>query len=138
ELSGVTEVDGPARYLETREAGLWVLEPDAVVPQLAPTTPWGEQVSSEVPPAATSAERKTWIEASVYGGWLVAYENTRPVFVTLTAAGRGGAKRQSSKRLVTSSSTPLGTFPITGKFVTATMDGSDEIVHAEVPWVQNF
>ncbi|HVW30237.1 MAG TPA: L,D-transpeptidase [Polyangiaceae bacterium] len=138
ELSGVTEIDGGVRYLETREPGLWVLESDAVVPEVAPTTPWGERTSVVADAASAPAERKTWIEASVYGGWLIAYEDTRPVFVTLTAAGRGGAKPLSSKRLVTSSSTPLGTFPITGKFVTSTMDGPDEIVHADVPWVQNF
>jgi len=136
ELSSVTALDAGARYLETREPGLWVLESDAVVPEPAPTTPWGEPVS--VAPAETKAERRTWIEASVYGGWIIAYENTRPVFVTLMAAGRGGAKRRDSKRLVTTSSSPLGTFPITGKFVTAWMDGADDVVHADVPWVQNF
>ena len=140
ELTGTNAVDEGRRYLETREPGLWVLSTDAVVPEPSATTPWGAKVSSTDEPAKESAERKTWIEASVYGGWLIAYENTRPVFVTLTAAGRGGAKRQDSSRLVTSSSTPLGTFPITGKFVTATMDGDgpDEIVHSDVPWVQNF
>jgi hypothetical protein len=137
ELSGMTELEGGARYLQTREPGLWVLESDAVVPEPSPTTPWGERVSFAGDAASAASPRKAWIEASVYGGWLIAYENTRPVFITLTAAGRGGAKRQDSKRLVTSSSTPLGTFPITGKFVTATMDG-DDIVHGDVPWVQNF
>lgn len=138
ELSGVTELEGGVRYLETREQGLWVLESDAVVPQVSPTTPWGDPVSTVADVASEPAARRPWIEASVYGGWLIAYENTRPVFVTLTAAGRGGAKRLSSKRLLTSSSTPLGTFPITGKFVTATMDGPDGVVHGDVPYVQNF
>jgi hypothetical protein len=138
ELSGVTEVDAGERYLETGERGLWVLESDAVIPEVSPTTPWGDRVSGAADGASALSPRRPWIEASVYGGWLIAYENTRPVFVTLTSAGRGGAKRQDSKRLPMSSSTPLGTFPITGKFVTATMDGPDEIVHSDVPWVQNF
>jgi hypothetical protein len=139
ELTSATEVDGALRYLETREPGLWVLESDAVVPVLSPTTPWGARVSQDAPPRQDgSADRKTWLEASVDGGWLIAYENTRPVYATLVAPGRGGAKRQDAKDLATSSSTPLGTFPITGKFVTATMESADDTVHSEIPWVQNF
>ncbi|HEX3598008.1 MAG TPA: L,D-transpeptidase [Polyangiaceae bacterium] len=137
ELTGATEAAGEGRYLETREPGLWALESDCVVPTPAATTPWGAPVS-EAPPSSPPEERKPWIEASVNGGWLIAYENARPVFVTLAAPGRGGAKRADARDLMTTSSTPLGTFPITGKFVTATMDGPDELVHSDVPWVQNF
>ncbi len=136
ELTGTTEVEGAVRYLETRERGLWVLESDCVVPQPSEPNPWSAR--GDAPPVGGAGERRTWIEASVNGGWLIAYEGSRPVFVTLMAPGRGGAKRADAKNLVTTSSTPLGTFPITGKFVTATMDGPEEIVHSDVPWVQNF
>lgn len=136
ELTGTTEVEGASRYLETREAGLWVLESDCVVPEPSEQPPWNADREHEHhggPP-----ERRTWLEASVYGGWLIAYEDTRPVFVTLMAPGRGGGKSPEARNLVSTSSTPLGVFPVTGKFVTATMDGPEGVVHSDVPWVQNF
>jgi hypothetical protein len=139
ELTGTTEVTGATRYLETREAGLWVLESDCVLPTPSEHTPWGARVETTGAVTGGAAhERKTWIESSVYGGWLIAYENTRPVFATLVSSGRGGGKSPDAKDLLVTSSTPFGTFPVTGKFVTATMDGPDEIVHSDVPWVQNF
>jgi hypothetical protein len=81
--------------------------------------------------------RGTWIESSVYGGWLIAYEDTTPVLATLVAPGRGGVAVPPQDPTKTSS-TPTGRFVITGKFVTATMDAPDDITHADVPWVQNF
>jgi hypothetical protein len=139
ELTGATEVDGTARYLETREPGLWTLESDCVVPVPTETPPW-TALRADAEPAVPGAPlaRRTWLEASVYGGWLIAYENMRPVFATLMAPGRGGGKSPDAKNLVSTSSTPLGVFPITGKFVTATMDGPEGVVHSDVPWVQNF
>ncbi len=131
------EMDG-VTYLETRANGAWVLDADAVQPELRERTPWGARVG--IPDDAPSRPRghARWLEASVYGGWLVAYEDTRPVYVTLVSPGRGGAARSSAQHLETLSSTPLGQFAITGKFVTATMDGPHGDTHAEVPWVQNF
>ncbi|MCH2110785.1 MAG: L,D-transpeptidase, partial [Polyangiaceae bacterium] len=82
--------------------------------------------------------RATWIEASILGGWLVAFEGTRPVYATMISAGRGGAPHQGKKPIATAS-TPVGRFGIGGKFRTATMDSSSTpIVHADVPWTQNF
>jgi len=52
--------------------------------------------------------------------------------------GRGGGKSPEATDLFTTSSTPLGTFPVTGKFVSANMDGPGGVVHYDVPWVQNF
>ena len=34
--------------------------------------------------------------------------------------------------------TPTGTFPISGKFATATMEAPGELIHSDVPWTQNF
>jgi hypothetical protein len=139
ELTGATEVEGASRYLETREAGLWALESDCVVPEPAEEPPWSALRADGHAAAGTAPnERKTWLEASVYGGWLIAYENMRPVFATLMAPGRGGGKSPEAKNLVSTSSTPLGVFPVSGKFVTATMDGPEGVVHSDVPWVQNF
>ena len=56
----------------------------------------------------------------------------------MISSGRGGAALASAPDLTTTSSTPIGRFPISGKFVTATMDAPDDLTHADVPWVQNF
>ena len=78
-----------------------------------------------------------WIEVSVNGGWLIAYENTEPVFTTLISPGRGGAAKPDEDPIA-EARTPLGVFPISGKFATATMEAPGNLVHAAVPWTQNF
>src|SRR5260221_3575270 len=138
ELTGREEEQGDVRYLETREHGLWVLEADCVVPRPSERTPWGARVGSLARSSGRSPKRTSWVESSVYGGWLIAYEGTLPVFTTLVAAGRGGAKSASAKNLLETSSTPVGQFPITGKFATATMDGPEDVTHSDVPLVQDF
>ncbi len=62
-----------------------------------------------------------------------------PVFATLISPGRGGIPYQGIDPLETAS-TPTGNFRVDGKFVTATMVSStnDNIVHTEVPFIQNF
>jgi lipoprotein-anchoring transpeptidase ErfK/SrfK len=70
-------------------------------------------------------------------GWLIAYENRRPVYVTLISPGRGGVPIRGKDPLETAS-TPTGTFNITGKFATATMEAPNEFIHSDVPWTQNF
>ena len=131
-------------YLETREAGLWVAKAEAVVPQLAKLTPWEEPVDgsgAKRPPRRTAKKppegRRTWIDVSVWKGWLIAYEGTRPVYVTLISPGRGGTPVRGKDPLETAS-TPTGTFKITGKFATATMVAPHEFIHSDVPWTQNF
>jgi lipoprotein-anchoring transpeptidase ErfK/SrfK len=39
---------------------------------------------------------------------------------------------------VETAATPVGTWVITGKFVTATMVAPHEFIHSDVPWTQNF
>jgi hypothetical protein len=81
--------------------------------------------------------RRSWLELSIRGGWLIAYEDTTPVYATMISAGRGGEPVADRPTLETAS-TPTGTFPINGKFATATMEAPGEFVHSDVPWVQNL
>ncbi len=131
ELTGEAVKDGKLTYLATREPGTWVLESDAAVARAAEAPP--PQVK------ALKSGRKTWLDVSVLGGTLVAYEDDRPVFATLISPGRGGIPEDGRDPLETAS-TPTGTFRVDGKFVTATMVSStnDLLVHTEVQYVQNF
>ncbi len=136
-LSGQRAKQGDDEYLELSDGQRWVKASDAVVPEPKQTTPWGAPVGGEDTTGKTPKGRATWIEASIRGGWLVAFEGTHPVFVTLISAGRGG-EPQPGRDLIETASTPVGSYPITGKFATATMEAPGEYIHADVPWAQNF
>jgi hypothetical protein len=136
ELTGRSERVGEDKFLETRKGGLFVREQDAVVPPVAAKTPWGTPIGAaeaEAPPERP----RTWIETSIFGGWLLAYEEQTPVFATLISAGRGGPP-QGDLDPVETASTPIGRFKITGKFATATMVAPNDLTHSDVPWAQNF
>jgi hypothetical protein len=137
-LTGRRETIDGSTYLETTTHGSWVNRADAVVPEPSERTPWGARVGAKDDLATRPKGRATWIEASVYGGFLIAYEDTTPVFTTMISPGKGGAAPASAPNLTTTSSTPIGRFPISGKFITATMDAPEDVTHADVPWVQNF
>jgi hypothetical protein len=126
----VKDEAGKRTFLETKEAGAWVLDGDVTVARAEPPPPWIEAMTSG---------RRTWIDVSVFGGTLVAYEGERPVFATLVSPGRGGVPKKGQNPLTTAS-TPVGVFRIDGKFVTATMVSStnDLLIHTEVEYVQNF
>ncbi len=130
-LTGAKEEANGRTYLETRETGVWVDAADAVVP-----TPLAPPVPSLMDP---QQGRGTWIEVSTLGGWMIAYERDRPVFTTLISAGRGGVPVKGRSPRETAS-TPLGTFRIGGKFVTATMTSTTntKLVHVDVNYTQNF
>lgn len=136
-LTGAKETVDDVVYLETKLPGIYVAESDAVVPTPQAKTPWGAEVGKADTTPAQPKGRKTWIEASVYGGWLIAYEGTSPVFTTLISPGRGGIPVEG-KNPVETASTPIGRFSITGKFITATMEAPHELIHSDVPWTQNF
>jgi hypothetical protein len=137
ELTGTQlEQDGKT-YLETRASNVWVDRADAVVPEPQSRTPWGAPVGGEDTTGKTPMGRATWLEASVWKGWLLAYEGTRPVYATMISPGRGGTPARGKDPLETAS-TPTGTFKITGKFATATMEAPGEFIHSDVPWAQNF
>jgi hypothetical protein len=126
-LTGQSEEVSGERYLETAD-GSWVNAKDAVVPTPSNKPPWG---------TATPKGRATWIEVSVTQGWLIAYENTTPVFTTLVSPGRGGPAKPDQDP-IEEARTPLGAFPVSGKFATATMEAPGNLIHSAVPWTQNF
>jgi hypothetical protein len=132
-LTGQSVTSRGVTYMETGRAELWVRKDDAVLPTPPLHTPWGTPMSDQ--PA--NGLRRSWIEVDVFGGWLIAYEENRPVFTTMISAGRGGVASPAEEAWKTSS-TPLGQFVVTSKFLTATMDGPTDVTHADVPWVQNF
>lgn len=130
-LTGREETSEGSTYLETRTEGVWVLAADAAVARVQATIPYvGEE---------RERGRRTWLDVSVLGGTLVAYEGERPVFATLISPGRGGIPFPG-RDPVSTASTPIGNFRVDGKFRWATMVSSSDsnIVHAEVQWVQNF
>lgn len=136
ELTGQRVEAEDHAFLETADGGLWVDAEDAVVPTSQEKTPWGATVGQK-DETGLARGRGTWLEASVWGGWLIAYEGTQPVYVTMISPGRGGTP-VPGKDPVETASTPTGSFPITGKFATATMVAPHEFIHSDVPWTQNF
>jgi hypothetical protein len=143
-LTGNQERDGRRTLLETAEAGLWLEQDEAAVATPASWTPWGERIEGSEgsgvrvqhrrPPPASS--RGTWVEVSVHGGWMIAYERTRPVFVTLVSPGRGRTLRKGDPDLV-ESATPPGVYDIRGKYRSSTM-AVTEIVHFDVTFAMPF
>lgn len=134
------------QYVIGRDGRSLALLEDVTVASPSPASPWGSYVEG-IPEARKAAEpaprvtvapggRRTWLEVSVLGGWLIAYEDTRPVYATMIAPGRGGVPTRGKDPLETAS-TPTGTFRIDGKFKTATM-ANEAFVHSEVPFAQNF
>jgi L,D-transpeptidase-like protein len=137
ELSGRRATQQGDTYLETKSPGVFVRESDAVVPEPRQLTPWGTPLDADVDERAPSRGRRTWLEVSILGGWLLAYEDRTPVFATLVSAGVGGPQ-QPGRALLETSSTPTGSFKINGKFATATMVSRSEQINSAVPWAQTF
>ncbi|WP_437970150.1 L,D-transpeptidase [Sorangium sp. So ce260] len=148
-LTGKSKQVGKLTYLETRDDGHWVLERDAVVIKPRKSkNPWGRriQLGGGAPAAPAEGPRNTWIEVAALEGWLIAYEDDRPVFATLISAGRNGAedpeRSESAEPLVPPSTTPLGQYRINRKWVTKTLItphvDADDWIEAEVPWSQHF
>lgn len=143
-LTGQTVREGEGVYYETRD-GQFIAKDDATVVRPAPATPWGAPVDGaqdsggekiKYALAKPPGGRRTWIEVSVLGGWMIAYEDTRPIFATLIAPGRGGVPTRGIDPIETAS-TPVGAFRVDGKFWTGTMVNK-AFVHADVPYVLNF
>jgi lipoprotein-anchoring transpeptidase ErfK/SrfK len=79
---------------------------------------------------------RVWVDVSISEQSLVAYDGTRPVYVTLVSTGKEGLAAPEG-----STPTKRGTFTIWSKHVTATMSGDDDEEPYEmrdVPWVQYF
>jgi hypothetical protein len=128
-------------YLETTRDGRWAKERDVTVATTRANAPFSpeELVALEAGQGRDRGYRYTWVDVSVLGGWMVAYEGLTPVFATLVSGGRGGVPVRGYEPIETAS-TPTGTFRVDGKFYTATMVSSTDssIVHADVPFVMNF
>lgn len=137
-LTGRVRSDDGVVYRETTDRGAWVDERDAVVLEPTNETPWHEPVDrAPRAPGDRARPRRTWVEVSVLGGWLIAYEDRHPVYVTMISPGRGGMPVPGAD-LVDTASTPIGIYRVNGKFATATMVTSETLIHSDVPWVQNF
>jgi hypothetical protein len=134
-LTGNTLATSKATYHETT-TGQWIDAAEAVIPVPRDTTPWGAKTFGKDSVEGPKG-RRTWLHVSVHGGWMMAYEGTQPVFVTLMSPGRGGVPARGRPALETSA-TPVGWFNITGKFVTSTMIAPNDLTHSAVPWAQNF
>ena len=144
-LTGETVQQGERSWYVTREHGLLLDKSDATVVLPMARTPWGTQVEG-----ATARDKdegnsgglkppdgkRTWVEVSVLQGWMIAFEDTRPVFATLIAPGRGGVPVPGVDPIETAS-TPTGFFRVDGKFMTGTMVNKT-FVHADVPFILNF
>jgi hypothetical protein len=138
QLGTELQIQRGERYFKAAQGDDWVRERDAVLPSPRALTPWGARVGAEDHTGlAPKNARKSWIEVSVLGGWLLAYEGTRPVYATLISPGRGGIP-QEGKDTLEIAATPVGTFPISGKLATVTMQAPGEYTHSDVPWTQNF
>jgi lipoprotein-anchoring transpeptidase ErfK/SrfK len=79
---------------------------------------------------------RTWVDVSILKQTLIAYEGTKPVYVTLVSTGADGLGDPKETH-----STVRGQFLIHTKHVTATMSGDelgDEFDLRDVPYVQYF
>ncbi len=129
-LTGQSEKQGGLTFWETIEPGVWIDARGAAV--IAPQGP---------PP---DHPHGTWIEVAALQGWLVAWDNDTAVYATMVSAGKLGAAKADPDHEPhqPAATTPIGTFRIQEKLVTATLqsdldDGTD-FVHADVPWSQRF
>ena len=140
QLGAEVEIQHGERYFKAAQTDDWVRAQDAVLPLPRKLNPWGTRVEQEASAGlAPGQDQRTWLEASVLGGWLLAYRGTVPVYATLISAGRGGIPQAGQdKDSFESASTPIGTFAISGKLATVTLQAPGEYVHSDVPWTQNF
>ncbi|PCC71061.1 L,D-transpeptidase catalytic domain [Nannocystis exedens] len=120
DLTEETEIGGRA-YMITAD-GLLVRKDHLLIPEL-----------QALPKGLDPWER--WIDVSVSQQMLVAYEGTRPVYVTLVSSGRKGTKEDPYE-------TPRGRWRIYSKHVSTTMDGSSatdgNYSIQDVPWTMFF
>lgn len=129
----------PRVFYETAEPGIYASEDDTTVVRAAEKAPFMQSANPSELEAGAGGRPPTWLDVSVLGGWLVAYEGLKPVYTTLISPGRGGVPVPGKDPLSTAS-TPVGRFRIDGKFRTSTMVSStdENLVHTEVQYIQNF
>jgi hypothetical protein len=115
-----TEIKGKA-YMITADGNL-VRKDDLVMPDLQP-----------LPKGLEPWER--WVDVSLAKQMLVAYEGTRPVYVTLVSTGKKGSEEEPFD-------TPTGRWRIYSKHISSTMDGNTASDGSysiqDVPWTMFF
>ncbi len=120
DLEEEVEVSGAA-YMRTAQ-GLLIRKEHLLIPE-----PQG------LPKGLEPWER--WIDVSLAKQMLVAYDGTRPVYVTLVSTGRKGSKDEPYD-------TPTGRWRINSKHVSTTMDGNSasdgNYSIQDVPWTMFF
>lgn len=92
-------------------------------------------VRENASPPHWARQGRKWIDVSIVDQSLVAYEGTRPVFVTLVSTGIGGTGAEEDR------ATRQGQFRIHTKHVSITMSSDeqgDEYDLRDVPYVQYF
>jgi hypothetical protein len=130
-LTGERQQFADENYYLTKEDGLWLKGHDVSIARRAKELPARMRNIKE--------GRRSWLDISILGGTLVAYEFDKPVYATLVSPGRGGVPHRGIPTLDTAS-TPVGAYSVLGKFLTATMvsGSSTDLVHAEVQYTQNI
>lgn len=122
-LNGKIQRLGGERMVQARN-GQWLRSDDLRVAVKPSTLPW------------FAAKKRRWIQVSLLSQTLVLWEGATPVYATLVSTGRDGTGDPK-----TTLSTPQGTFRITEKHVTTTMDSQvadHEFELRDVPWVMYF
>jgi hypothetical protein len=125
-LTGEERKYKKVRYLEAKD-GRWLDVDDVAYVATLAKEDW---------PKEFDYEHTKWIDVSIWNQTLVAYEGTRPVYVTLVSTGIDGMGDPK-----TTKSTLRGAFKIDAKHVTTTMDADDvsnKFELRDVPWVQYF
>jgi len=116
-LTGAEEKQGRSRFLETREAGIYIAAQDATLVEAATKRPWEVKGNDK------------WIHVRVNRGTLTLYEGLRPIFTTLMSPGKDGA-------------TPYGRYRIESKHHVTTMTTEPgeptKFWIADVPWTLYF
>ena len=120
DLDEETEIRGTA-YMITSEGQL-IKKSDLVMPD-----------QQQLPKGLDAWER--WVDVDLTKQLLVAYEGTKPVYVTLVSTGKKGTEEEPFE-------TPTGRWRIYSKQLTSNMDGATasdgNYAIQDVPWVMYF
>jgi hypothetical protein len=122
-LSGAEKRVGGVSFLEARDGSLIRADQAVWIDRLHTAPGW-------------AASGRKWIDVSIKKQSLIAYEGTKPVYVTLVSTGADGLGDPKETH-----STIQGIFRIHTKHVTATMDDDkkgSEFDFRDVPFVQYF
>lgn len=116
-LTGREEESDKRRFLETREAGVFLERSDATLVEARPKPPWETKGTGK------------WLHVRVNRGTLTAYEGPKPVFTTLISPGQKDA-------------TPYGRYFVESKHHFSTMSTAKGeaagFFIADVPWTIYF